>query len=310
MFVSSFTHLAASALRCAHFASPAKPWQWCHVSQNGIVTPWHLPQQKCTGAHASHKLWNEDYTLCSLCAGDRQRQIAARHHTGHVWKQWFLVIRLRILWMHLQQRALRLQSPRGARLTYNYTIITDNKTHRFGHRHILGLMSNQRGLYRERRSKYNSIYSPKICRAFNKAPAMTAAKGEKLWGAKRRHGARITGRWADVQARAENNKCGRLLGAFWLKTRSVACCSASAPLLSTGLPEHLGTDGTVRYPQWIKRSSSRKHTHAISYDMKRVFTRWYSLYSGVSVLLSRWRYSLCQCPVLSSLSDPARCSAW
>lgn len=164
MFVSSFTHLAASVLRCAHFALPAKPWQWCHVSPNGIVTPWHLPQQKCTGEHARHKLWNEDYTQCSLCAGDSQRQITACRHTGHDWKQWFLVIRLIILWMHLQQRALRLHSPRGVRLTYNYLIITDNETHRSGHgsRHILGLISNQRGLlYRERRSKYNSIYSPK-----------------------------------------------------------------------------------------------------------------------------------------------------
>lgn len=35
----------------------------------------------------------------------------------------------------------------------------------------------------------------------------------------------------------------------------------------------------------------------------------YSLCSGESVLLSRWLYSLCQCPLLSSLSDPARCSA-
>lgn len=45
----------------------------------------------------------------------------------------------------------------------------------------VGVSSNKYGLlYRERRTKGKSIYSPKMCRACEKAPVMTAAKPRSL----------------------------------------------------------------------------------------------------------------------------------
>ena len=92
------------------------------------------------------------------------------------------------------------------------------------------------------------------------------------------------------------------------------CCPTSGPLYRPpGIPQDCQCTGN-KYPPCVgikqppanarTRKKEAQTTRAGRKDSSR-----YSLCSGESVLLSRWLYSLCRCPLLSSLSDPARCSA-